>query len=352
MNPISCAIMHELIINGSLEKSINQWRSILNNNCNNLYECLCSELGQYIVNIEKPNGGYFMWLKINTNSENLSKLMEDYKIKFHHGKKFSSQSDACYYIRLSFSWYIANDYLLFVKRFKKLLDDEYNKTIPHVYILGHNGRLGKLICEELNKTNDLLFNGGLNRTIDLDKINKTHNNNIIIDVSSPEGTQHLISKLVDLNLNVKLIIGTTGKHDMDIIQKYSINNPVFLCSNFSIGISEFKKIIDTLDKNIWYPTLIEKHHIHKKDAPSGTAKTLANTYNKFSEKITFDNIQSIRESEIIGIHELVLENTNETLTISHVAKSRNLFASGCVNLIKKIINHNYNGLFDYDLNTI
>ena len=348
VNPISCAVMHELIVAGALQESINKWRSVLKTNFNVLYNLLVDKLKDHILDISIPSGGYFIWLKLKYNTEELSKIMEKYKIKFHHGKKFSSQPDAQNCLRLSFSWYMKEDYAIFVDRFKQMLDDFKESLKPKVHILGHSGKLGKLIVDELSKSETLKYVGGLGRDINLNMIYSEFNN-IIVDVSSQEGTIKLISKLMEKNIGVPLIIGTTGNLPTELIKAYSNISPVFVCSNFSMGISQFKKILDALDKTVWKASMIEKHHEHKKDAPSGTAKTLLNLYNKNGEFLKMEDVVSIREGEIIGEHELILEGVSETLKISHIANSRNLFASGCVKLINKIVNKKFlNGLYDYD----
>jgi 2-aminoadipate transaminase len=356
VNPISCAIMHELIISSALQKSIDKWRTILKKNSDTLYALLVDKVKDHILDISNPNGGYFIWLKVKYDTEELSKIMDKYKIKFHHGKKFSSQPDASNCLRLSFSWYIHDDYVLFVDRFKQMLDDfkEYSKV--KVHILGHEGKLGKLIQNKILESDNLSYVGGLGRDINLNMIDVSRQN-IIVDVSSPEGTLKLVRKMIDNNIHIPLIIGTTGNLPMELIKEYSSTSPVFVCSNFSVGISQFKKILSTIDKTMWKASMIEKHHIHKKDSPSGTAKTLLNLYNGQgqgqgqgqAEFLKLDQIVSIREGEIIGEHELILEGLGETLKISHVANSRDLFASGCVKLIERINKQKIAcGLYDYD----
>jgi 2-aminoadipate transaminase len=333
VNPLSTVIMHELIINGSLLKSIEFWRNFLHTNSLKLYNLIKTELGDYVENIQMPLGGYFLWVKFNCDMEFLSKFMETYKIKFHHGKKFSSKPDASYHARFSFCWYSDTDYTLFVSRLKQLITSNLSK--PQIYILGHEGKLGKLIVGSIDRTKELQFSGGLGRQIDLSNVNPQCKN-IIVDVSSPVGTEKLITKLLDTKTFVPLIIGTTGELPNDLINQYAKLAPVYLCANFSTGISQFKKIIESIDKSKWAPRIIEKHHIHKVDAPSGTAKLLAKTYLDDGYHMEFD-ITSIREGEIIGYHELILEGGAETITISHSAKTRNLFADGCVNLILDIM---------------
>ena len=94
--------------------------------------------------------------------------------------------------------------------------------------------------------------------------------------------------------------------------------------------------MNSMDKSLWTPNLTEKHHTEKKDAPSGTAKLIANHYG--INHIPFESIVSIREGKIIGEHHLTLESNNETIIISHIAKSRELFAEGALRWIEWIVN--------------
>jgi 4-hydroxy-tetrahydrodipicolinate reductase len=152
-----------------------------------------------------------------------------------------------------------------------------------------------------------------------------------------------LEKLLEEKKHCPLIIGTTGDLPMDLIKEYGKCAPVALSSNFSDGINEFVKMISTIDKSKWDVSLIEKHHIHKVDKPSGTAKLLAMSYG--NEYIKPENISSIREGEIIGEHELVLNNGTETLTIIHSVKTRNVFAKGALEWVKKMAKKTENGIY-------
>ena len=88
----------------------------------------------------------------------------------------------------------------------------------------------------------------------------------------------------------------------------------------------------------WKISIEEIHHVHKKDKPSGTAKSLANSLNYYGE------ITSIREGEDFGTHKIKLENDNEVMEFYHKAKSRNIFASGCLRFIDWIRSQQ-NGLY-------
>jgi len=334
VNPIGCSVVHELIRSGELLKITNMWKSFLSNNCDVLYKAVTEQLSEYIKSVTKPKGGYFLWIEFNDeiDVEHLSLSMEKFGIKFHHGNKFSSDKSAKNFMRLSFSWYTGpNEYILGVTRLKELIETTYKRVIPSVFVLGHTGKLGSLIVDEINNSQDVKFGGNIGRNINLDDITS---NSVIIDVSRPDGTKKLLEKLLEGNTYCPVIIGTTGDLPMNLITEYGKLAPIMVCANFSEGINEFINIISHLEKTNWNVQMVEKHHIHKVDKPSGTAKMLANTYG--TEYIKIEDIQCVREGEIIGQHDLILDNGTETITISHNVKSRNVFARGAIELVKKM----------------
>lgn len=363
VNPIGCAIANELITvenKYNLRMIIQKWKKFLSENCAMAYDVFTSVLAKHIENVDYPKGGYFLWVKFKpyVNTVHLSTIMDKYKVKFHHGNKFSSSGFAQQYMRLSFSWYDKmEDYIDFANRLNKLIEEntqheqyvEYVSDstletiqIPkvNVFVLGYKGKLGSLIVQELGKSDTFIFKGEINRNMDLSNIDSA---SVIIDVSSPLGTGQLLTSLLSNKIYCPVVIGTTGMLPVDLIRQYGECAPIIVTSNFSKGITQLRKIIKVIDKNMWEPSLEEQHHIHKKDAPSGTAKLIAREYG-----ISYDTIKSIREGEIIGEHTLTLSGPSETITISHSAKSRNLFAEGSLEWIKWISKvGRQNGVYEY-----
>ena len=104
-------------------------------------------------------------------------------------------------------------------------------------------------------------------------------------------------------------------------------------SNFSIGVNVFFAAAGQLSKLLgdaggYSPYIVEMHHCHKLDAPSGTAKTLADIVQ--AESGIRPDIQSVRCGEIPGIHTLGFEGPNDRITMTHEAFSREGFACGAV----------------------
>ncbi len=341
VNPIGCALIHQLLQlkNPSTDEcgyktlykyniydTIKFWKQFLYENCLNLYNSITTILKDHIEHISLPNGGYFLWVKLkNINVEQLSIMMDEYKIKFHYGNKFSMSKNSDNYIRFSFSWYEKDDYIIGITRLKNLIDNYIEKKHEKikVCILGHKGKLGSLIVDEINKSEKYEFVKSITYDIDITDIDKTH---IIVDVSSTSGTEKLLTNLIASSCYCPVIIGTTGDLPNELIKEYSKHAPIAVVSNFSKGIDQFKKIIQCINRDEWAVNMIEKHHINKKDYPSGTAKTLASVYG--TEYLDFDKIESVREGEIIGEHEIILTGKNEIIKISHIANSRKLFAEG------------------------
>lgn len=120
-------------------------------------------------------------------------------------------------------------------------------------------------------------------------------------------------------------------------------------SNYSVGVNiffelnkflaqEMKKLTQTLSqgKGGYTPSITEIHHIHKLDKPSGTAKTLSNDIMSAAKPLNGDAtlndvpIESIREGEVPGTHEVKWDSEEDTIVITHIAKGRRGFALGAV----------------------
>ena len=106
-------------------------------------------------------------------------------------------------------------------------------------------------------------------------------------------------------------------------------------SNFSVGVNIFfelnKYLAEAMTHQPQYtPSITETHHIHKLDKPSGTAKTLAEQIQNSQCTIHNVPIESIREGEVPGTHEVKWDSEEDTIVITHIAKGRRGFALGAV----------------------
>ena len=136
---------------------------------------------------------------------------------------------------------------------------------------------------------------------------------------------------------VPVVCGTTG-WNIEAMRQEAIGREgdgigLMWSSNYSIGVN----ILFALNKQLakfmeaypdYTPHMTEVHHIHKLDAPSGTAKTLQEAIG--DDRLAIKDIESIREGEVAGIHTVSWDSEIDTISISHSAKSRKGFALGAV----------------------
>lgn len=169
---------------------------------------------------------------------------------------------------------------------------------------------------------------------------------VAIDFSIPEAAADNILHFFEMDIPV--VVGTTGWlnrfHKIETFCKKA-GKSLFWASNMSIGVNLFFKLNQQLAAMMscyadFTPSIEETHHIHKKDAPSGTAITLAkevlNHYPhlkkwELSSSKTSDNslvITSIREGEIVGEHKVCYHSEIDEIEIRHTAFSRKGFALG------------------------
>ena len=170
---------------------------------------------------------------------------------------------------------------------------------------------------------------------------------MVIDFSMPGTALNNIRNCFDHKLPV--VVGTTGWHEAEgIARKWcrEEDQAIFVASNFSIGVNilynlteQLSKIVNRLDS--YEISLEEIHHIHKLDAPSGTAIRLAEIIlhnvnrkklwvNRQQERPEELEILSVREGEIPGIHKISCESDSDKLTLKHIAKGRKGFAVGAL----------------------
>lgn len=132
-----------------------------------------------------------------------------------------------------------------------------------------------------------------------------------------------------------VVVGTTGWDDIfeDVVGAFNAaGTPMVYSSNYSIGVNAvfaaLEKVGSILKGNGYVPHIEEIHHVHKLDAPSGTAKAMASIVDQ-SLGIRPD-ITSIRQGEVPGTHVVKFKSEVDKIKISHEAFSREGFADGAV----------------------
>jgi 4-hydroxy-tetrahydrodipicolinate reductase len=170
---------------------------------------------------------------------------------------------------------------------------------------------------------------------------------VVIDFTTPHGVLPNIHACIRERKN--MVVGTTGwyEHIPEIKKLVEQANTGFIwAANFSVGVNLFFQIANTAAAAMRYGYsghILERHHVHKKDAPSGTAVAIRNVVEQASH--TRLEITSEREGEVFGLHQLTLESDADTITLIHNAKSRRGFAQGAI-LAAEWINGR-KGLYDF-----
>lgn len=247
-----------------------------------------------------------------------------------------------------------------------------------VIILGASGKMGQMLIQEIISDDELVlvgahdikgshavgndagyFIGKETKVFIQDNIDHLlSDSDVIIDFTRPEGTMEFLKKASDQK--VAYVIGTTGfnSSELDSIQQLSQHIPICMAPNMSVGINVLISLVEKAAKLLpeYDFEVIEAHHKHKVDAPSGTALRLgqaaADGLNVSLEKNAIftrygreekrsDNeigFSTIRAGDIVGEHTVLMAGNGERIELTHKATSRLNFASGALKAAKFIAN--------------
>jgi len=213
------------------------------------------------------------------------------------------------------------------------------KELPRrALLIGAAGRMGKTISDlaDGDPKIEIIARCDLGDSIEP----KMQNCDVAIDFSQADAITEICR--VSLKHHKPLVIGTTGqsKEQRRIIEETAQSLPIVFASNFSIGVNVLfwltRKAAEQLGGD-FDAEIVETHHKMKKDAPSGTAKTLAEVLNAAKKTQTEIPIQSIREGDVVGEHTVIFNGPAERVELSHRAASREIFARGALRAAKWII---------------
>jgi len=155
---------------------------------------------------------------------------------------------------------------------------------------------------------------------------------VVIDFTTPVCVLDHIRASVEAGKN--MVVGTTGWYDQIPGIRGQVEarqTGLVFGSNFSIGVNLFFDLVRAMRpalERAYFPQIYERHHVHKKDAPSGTASTIQRILEEHAGLPV--EITSFREGEVVGMHEVVLDSPVDTIYLCHDAKSRRGFAEGAV----------------------
>ena len=240
--------------------------------------------------------------------------------------------------------------------------------MKRVGILGSTGRVGTLLVKNLLEDNELTLNvvhifeektSSLPENIIVtNSISKLlEESDVVIDFSLPEATQELCEEA--LKNPTPLVIATTGlnEHQQNLLITVAKEMPLLYSSNMSAGIAVLKQLVEQVSRtlNDFDIEIIEYHHKHKIDAPSGTALTLGEFAAKGREQDlaqvrvsgrdgrigerTKDEIaiMALRGGDIVGRHTVGFYNDGEFIELNHTATSRETFSKGAIRGAKWLI---------------
>lgn len=185
---------------------------------------------------------------------------------------------------------------------------------PRIAIHGATGRLGRLIVDEAGDA----YAGAILRT------GPVPHCDVVIDVSSAAGTRSLIPRLS----GQALVVGSTGELPMAALEAYAERAAVAIVPNFSVGVPLLLDLVERAVGQLppgWDIEIVEAHHHHKVDAPSGTARRLARAVGR-----PHVPTHSLRVGDTFGDHTVWLCGPGERLELRHVATQRSVFATGAL----------------------
>lgn len=240
----------------------------------------------------------------------------------------------------------------------------------NVGILGSSGRVGTLLVKDLINDNEAKLSAVHVASKQLESLPSEvvvtndirtllDSCDVVIDFSAPEATEALLTEVIE-NGGKPLIIATTGliKHQQNLILEASKVVPVLYATNMSLGVAVLNKLVSLASKALkdFDIEIVEQHHRHKVDSPSGTALTLAKTA-ALARELNIDDVRisgrdgnigartkdeiavmSLRGGDIVGRHTVGLYNDGEFLELNHTATSRNTFSKGAIKVAKWIVN--------------
>jgi 4-hydroxy-tetrahydrodipicolinate reductase len=204
----------------------------------------------------------------------------------------------------------------------------------NMFILGGRGKTGSLVAEVAREHRhnvtvlDVPENAGA-RALTRDALKDV---DVVVDFTGPDAVIENIAACIQGKAN--MVVGTTGWYGeipriKPLVEQSGIG--FLYAANFSIGVNLFFDIARAAAPAVRYGyegRILEKHNVHKKDAPSGTAMAIRNLIRDAARAEL--PIESVREGDVVGMHQVTFDSAGDTITLVHEAKSRRGFAEGAV----------------------
>lgn len=216
--------------------------------------------------------------------------------------------------------------------------------MTELLVCGAMGAMGKILLEELKRETDMRATCGVDLLAKTNRypiykcfLDVSKKVDAVVDFSSPNGLEERLDFVK--TRKIPLVVGTTGLTEQDVerIKTYARQIPIFVAANFSPAVFLLEKLAEEAAKRLvdFDAAIVETHRLDKKDRPSGTAKTIAESLNKIrNEKIP---VHSLRGGSVTGTHDIVFFGNGETLTLSHRAEDKRVFAIGAIQATKFLL---------------
>src|SRR6266700_2465342 len=211
------------------------------------------------------------------------------------------------------------------------------KEFPvRVLLIGADGRMGKTVLDLAQSDREIEIAAQCDLGDPIEPAMK--NCDVGIDFSQADSIDEVCRAA--LQHAKSLVIGTTGhsQQQRKTIEQTAQSVAIVLASNCSVGVNVLfwltQKAAELLGSD-FNPEIVETHHEMKKDAPSGTAKTLAEILKAIRNSEI--PIQSIREGDVVGEHTVIFSGAGEQLELTHRAANRGIVARGALRAAKWIV---------------
>ena len=195
------------------------------------------------------------------------------------------------------------------------------------------GRMGRAIAADLEDQDDMELVGLWGRGDELDPLVSAAD--VVIDFSLPDGTAQVMEAV--MRHKKPLVCGVSGLNDAQIarLDEAASHVPLVYDRNMSLGVAVLEQTVREAAASLganFKVDISEVHHVHKKDAPSGTALKLgeAIAQARGEQGTGSATFASERRGEVPGDHEVVMRSATETLSFAHSVTSRQVFAQGAL----------------------
>lgn len=202
------------------------------------------------------------------------------------------------------------------------------------------GRMGKAIAHGLDSQADMELAGTWGRGDDLDAL--VSDADVVVDFSLPEATDQLVDTV--LRHGTPLVCGVSGLDEARLakIAAAATSIPVVYDRNMSLGIAVLERIVREAAATLggdFEIEISEVHHVHKVDAPSGTALKLGEAIAaaRGEEGTGSIRFESERRGDVPGDHEVVMRSPTERLSFAHSVTTRQVFADGAIRAARWVV---------------